>query len=614
MYKKITTLIITFLVLWCVFPQQSVAQKTTFTLGDSTFLLNGKPFQIISGELHYSRIPEAYWRDRLHKAKAMGLNAVSIYMMWNMHEPKRGEWDFSGREDVRHFVKLAQEEGVYVILRPGPYVCAEWDFGGFPWWLLKDETIKVRTSDPKFMKPARQYLLRVGKELADLQITNGGPIIMVQVENEYGSFGHDLAYERQIEKDLKDAGFNVPFFTADGAGEGYFKNAVLPGVLPGGNGSPKPEDFKKLVNKYHHGKGPYFVPELYPGWLDHWGEKFQRVSTQGVIKNVKRLLDAGVSLNLYMFHGGTNFAFMNGANYTQSRPIQPDLTSYDYDAPLSEAGVPTQKYKALRNLLKNYLPKGEKLPPIPETPHFINIPTIRLTQAAALFDNLPQPVVSDSLLTMEELNQGYGYVLYRTVFKKNEKGALHIKGLRDFAQVFINGKRVGTLNRMFKQKELPVKVKKGDRLAILVENLGRINYGRGLMYNRKGIIGEVQFNGKTLSDWKMYCLPFKNTQSFQFTENTGKLTSPVVYKGTFWLDKTGDTFLDMRQFGKGVVFVNGHNLGRYWEMGPQQTLYLPRPWLKEGENTIVIFEQLKNGLYQVSAINHSILDDLQAKK
>lgn len=611
MIRKVLLTIAMAIVMAVLCPAQSVAQQQSFALGDSVFLMNGKPFQVIAGELHYCRIPEAYWKDRLHKAKAMGLNAVGVYCMWNVHEPEEGKWDFSGGEDVRHFVKLAQEEGLYVILRPGPYVCAEWEFGGFPWWLLKDKEIKVRTDDPAFMKPAKEYIMQLGKQLADLQISHGGPIIMVQVENEYGSFGKDTAYERQFAHYLREAGFTVPFFTADGAGEGYYKNSVLPGILPGGNGASNPDDFKKLVDKYHGGKGPYFVPEFYPGWLDHWGEKFQTVSTKSVVHRVKRLLDAGISINLYMWHGGTNFGFMNGANYNKEHPIQPDITSYDYDAPLSEAGVPTEKYMALRKLILNYLPEGTKVPEVPASPKFIHISDIRLSEAAALFDNLPKPVENNQPLSMEDMDQGYGYVLYRTTLKNGGEGTLHIDGLRDYAQVFINGKPVGTLNRMYKQKELTIKAAAGAQLDILVENLGRINYGRELMNNRKGIIGAVRFKGQTLENWRMYSLPFKNTKQLHFKKNKGGETGPVAYKGTFKLKETGDTFLDMREWGKGIVFVNGHNLGRYWQIGPQQTLYLPGCWLKKGKNTIVIFEQLENGKHEVSSIDHPILDDLR---
>lgn len=590
------------------------SQPHSFALADSVFLLDGRPFQIISGELHYLRIPRTYWKDRLLKAKAMGLNTVSIYTMWNAHEPRDGEWDFTGRQDVRRFIKLAQEVGLYVIFRPGPYVCAEWDFGGYPWWLLKDEDIKVRTADPAFMKASKDYIMHMGEQVADLQIANGGPIIMVQVENEYGSFGDDKAYEREIAKYMKEAGFTVPFFTADGGWA--LENAALKGILPGLNGISNPVKLKELVNKFHGGKGPYFVPEFYPGWLDHWGEEFQRVPTDSVVKDVKRLLDAGVSVNLYMWHGGTNFGFTAGANYTKERPIQPDLTSYDYDAPLSEAGVPTDKYMALRKLILNYLPEGTEVPDVPAPPKFISIDDIQLTKAATLFDNLPQPVENEQLLTMEELDQGYGYVLYRTTLEQGGNGTLHIDGLRDFAQIFINGKRVGTLNRMFAEKELRIEAPAGAQLDILVENMGRINYGRGLMFNRKGIIGSVQFKGDTLNSWSMFSLPFKDTEWINFKENNEDITTPAMYKGTFELTQTGDTFLDMRDWGKGIVFVNGYNLGRYYEIGPQQTLYLPGPWLKEGENTIVIFEQLENGKQTISTIDHPILDglNLAAKK
>lgn len=609
--KSLRTILI--LLIWsALIPAQLVAQKHTFALADSVFLLDGKPFQIISGELHYVRIPEAYWKDRLHKAKAMGLNTVAVYCMWNMHEPEPDKWIFIGNEDVAHFVRLAQEEGLWVILRPGPYVCAEWEFGGYPWWLLKDTTMKVRSSDPHFMKAARDYLMHLGKQLAPLQITHGGPILMVQVENEYGSFGNDTTYERQIAHDLRDAGFEVPLFTADG--DWLFKNAVLPGILPGANGEGNPEKLKKLVNEFHKGKGPYFVPELYPGWLDHWGEKFVTVPTDKVVKETKRLLDAGVSINFYMWHGGTNFAFMSGANYNKKRPIQPDITSYDYDAPLSEAGVPTEKYRALRKLILNYLPDSANVPDLPAAPQFISIPNIQLTKSASLFNNLPKPVHNDHPLNMEALDQGYGYILYRTTLSKGGNRTLKINGLRDYAEIFINGKRVGILNRMYNQDSMKINIPAGAQLDILVENLGRINYGHEMIYNRKGILGDVSFNGQTLTGWDMYSLPFKDTKWIHFKSNKNNIEAPVIYEGTFQLNKTGDTFLDMRHWGKGIVFVNGHNLGRYWHIGPQQTLYLPGCWLKKGKNKIVIFEQLEGEKTTVSAIDHPVLDQLEANE
>lgn len=593
-------------------------QRHSFQLGDSVFLLDQKPFQILSGELHYTRIPEDYWKDRLHKAKAMGLNTVAVYCMWNAHEPQPGHWVFSGNEDVARFVKLAQQQGLWVILRPGPYVCAEWEFGGYPWWLLNEKGLVVRSREPHFMARARAYLLALGKRLAPLQITHGGPILMVQVENEYGSYGTDTLYERQIAHDLRDAGFNVPFYTADG--DWLFKNAALPGILPAANGEGDPVRLKHLVNQYHGGKGPYFVSELYPGWLDHWGEPFQQVATAKVVAETRRLLDAGVSINFYMWHGGTNFGFMNGANYNKTRPIQPDITSYDYDAPLSEAGVPTEKYKALRQLLAHYQQPGTKLPPVPAPPAFISIDSIPLSRASDLWELLDGPLVSATTrdkdpLAMETLGQGYGYTLYRTTLEKSGKGLLKIGGLRDYARIFMDGRYLGTLNRMYHIDSLEVSGHQGARLDILVENLGRINYGAELPLGHKGITGEVTFRGRVLHQWIMYSLPFKTVDKLslgpntQGTAGTGTGT-PTVYQGSFRLEKTADTFLDMRRWGKGVVFVNGHNLGRFWRIGPQQTLYVPGCWLRAGTNQITVWDMAGGTHTRISSLDHPILDQL----
>lgn len=599
-----------------LYSPSATAQKHTFSLGDSDFLLDGRPFQILAGELHYTRIPDAYWKDRLHKAKAMGLNTVAVYCMWNAHEPTPGHWVFSGNEDVARFVKLAAAEGLWVILRPGPYVCAEWEFGGYPWWLLKEKDMVVRSRDSRFMEAARRYLVTLGKQLASLQITQGGPILMVQVENEYGSYGKDTVYERQIAHDLRDAGFTVPFYTADG--DWLFKNAALPGILPCANGETDPVKLKQLVNEYHGGKGPYFVSELYPGWLDHWGEPFQKVPSEKVVAETKRLLDAGVSINFYMWHGGTNFGFMNGANYNKDRPIQPDITSYDYDAPLSEAGVPTEKYKALRKLLEQYQATGTKLPPIPPDPRFIKIDHIPLTRRSSLWQLLSGPLVKATIrhenpLPMEALDQGYGYTLYRTHLNEAGKGLLKIEGLRDYARVYIDGALQGTVNRMYHQDSLEVTGKAGSRLDILVENLGRINYGTELPDNHKGITGTVSLQGRVLHHWTMYSLPFMSVDNLAWKANTGPSDAPALYQGTFGLQQTGDTFLDMRGWGKGIVIVNGHHLGRFWEIGPQQTLYVPGCWLKQGQNTIVIWDMAPGDHTQISAIDHPILDQLQVK-
>lgn len=593
------------LVLWAL---PGVAQHQ-FALGDQDFLLDNKPVQLIAGEMHYARIPYQYWKDRLHKAKAMGLNTVAVYCFWNMHEPEKGKFVFTGNEDVARFVKLAQEEGLWVILRPGPYVCAEWEFGGYPWWLLKEKDMQVRSQDPRFLAACNAYLQQLGKQLAPLQVTKGGPILMVQVENEYGSFGKDTAYEGKIEQMIRQAGFDVPLFTADG--DWLFQNAALPGVLPGANGETNVEKLKELVNKYHDGKGPYFIPEYYPGWLDHWGENFQKVGTEHVAKQVDDILKTGVSINFYMFHGGTNFGFMNGANYSKEHPIQPDITSYDYDAPLSEAGVCTDKYLALRQVIMKYLPAGTKLPPVPENPVFIQVPAFHLDEVAPLFDNLPKAVSNATPLNMEALNQGYGLVLYRTTLAQAADGLLKINGLRDYALVFINGKRIGILDRRLNQDSLQIQAAANDRLDILVENMGRINYGHELVNNLKGITGDVELDGQALTGWKMYSLPFQDIKGVRFKKDLPAGNGPVLRKGSFTLTKAGDTFVDMRAWGKGFVWVNGHNLGRYWQIGPQQTLYLPGCWLNKGRNEIVVLEELDPQQSEIGMLDHPILDELR---
>lgn len=584
-----------------------------FALADSVFLLDGKPFQIISGELHYERIPEAYWKDRLLKAKAMGLNTVAVYCFWNMHEPEPGRFDFKGNQDVARFVRLAQQAGLWVILRPGPYVCAEWEFGGYPWWLLKDPHMTVRSSYPPFMKAARKYLDALGRELAPLQVTHGGPILMVQVENEYGSFGKDTSYERDIAHMLRGAGFDVPLFTADG--DWLFKNAALPGVLPGANGETSVTRLRQQVNAFHSGVGPYFIPEYYPGWLDHWGEPFVRVAAKDFLHNVDTLLGCGVSISFYMFHGGTNFGFMNGANYTRQHPIQPDITSYDYDAPLSESGQLTDKYWALRRVIEKHLLPGTVLPKPPAPTPQIRIPAVSWQGEAPLESLLGRPVHSQSPLSMEALNQGYGWVLYRTSLPVRYPSLLHIDSLRDYALVYVDGRFQGSLDRRLNQDSLKLQNLSGKRMDILVENMGRINYGPELLDNHKGILGAVRLGSRILEHWACYSLPMTHPQTFTFRHPVRSATAPVLLNGSFRLETPGDTYLDMSRWGKGQVWVNGHNLGRYWCIGPQQTLYLPGCWLHKGLNRIEVFEELKAPHdLKLQGLDHPILDQLHMNR
>jgi len=403
----------------------------------------------------------------------------------------------------------------------------------------------------------------------------------------------------------------VPFFTSDGSW--LFAEGALPGALPTANGEDDVTKLKEVVNKFNGGKGPYMVAEFYPGWLDHWAEPFPKVSAEEVAKQTKKYLDAGVSFNYYMVHGGTNFGFTSGANYDGNHDIQPDLTSYDYDAPISEAGWATEKYNALRDLLKT-----ANTPNVPAKINVIAIPEIKLTKAVALesLKNKIKPVNNEKPMTFEELNQGHGYVWYSKKFKQPISGKLELKGLRDYAIVYVNGQKVAELNSYYKNYECTIDVPFNATLDIIVENMGRINYGAKIINSTKGIISPVIINGQTITgDWNMYPLPMDKMPNLAEAKNNAKAGQPALYQGTFNLAKKGDTFLDMRDWGKGIVFINGINIGRYWSVGPQQTLYVPGCWLKEGSNEIVIFEQ-KNDKIQTSvkSTETPILEDLQPEK
>ncbi len=610
------------LILLVVFvSSQSFCQEHTFEIKDGNFLYDGKQVQIHSGEMHFARVPKPYWKQRLQMMKAMGLNTVATYVFWNYHETAPGVWDFNtGNKNIAEFIKTAQQVGLFVILRPGPYACAEWEFGGFPWWLQKNDSLELRTYNQPFLDSCKTYINHLAAQVKNLQITHGGPIIMVQAENEFGSYvaqRKDIPlevhkrYSAAIKKQLIDAGLDVPLFTSDGSW--LFEGGTVAGALPAANGEDNIENLKKVVNEYHNNEGPYMVAEFYPGWLDHWAEPFQKVAVKDVVDQTQKYLEAGVSFNFYMIHGGTNFGFTSGANYNKDHDIQPDITSYDYDAPISEAGWATPKYLALRKLFQQYLPG--KLPPVPSPAPVIAIPAIKLNKAVSLFslEEKMKPVESDTPQTFEQLNQGYGYVLYSKYFKKAIKGKLEIKGLRDFATVYVNQKKACVLNRYYNNYSCDIDIPENGTLDILVENMGRINYGAEIVHNLKGIISPVKIDGKEITgDWKMYQFPMDQQPVLKNNSNGYTKNVPVIYNGTFSLSKTGDTFLDMKNWGKGIVFVNGHNLGRYWNAGPQQTLYLPGCWLKKGTNTITVFEELNSRQQkEINGIKSPILDDLK---
>lgn len=589
-------------------PVNTKAHK--FELADSVFLLDGKPFQIISGEIHYPRVPREAWRDRMKKAKAMGLNTIGTYVFWNLHEPQKGVYDFSGNNDIAAFVRTAQEEGLWVILRPSPYVCAEWEFGGYPYWLQNIKGLEVRSKEPQYLQAYKNYIMQIGKQLAPLQINRGGNILMVQVENEYGAYGSDREYLDINRKMFIEAGFDGLLYTCDP--EPFLARGNLPGELfTSINGIDKPSRIKQLIKQNNEGKGPYFVAEWYPAWFDWWGTQHHKVPAEKYTPGLDSVLSAGMSINMYMFHGGTTRDFMNGANYNDQNPYEPQISSYDYDAPLDEAGNPTHKFMEFRKVIEKNLPAGIKLPAVPKAKPAISIPSIRFTGSTALFDILPPAKSNATPLTFEDLSQPYGFVLYRTTIDGGKSGVLKIKDLRDYGIVFINGKRVGVLDRRLKQDSLHLDLPEGKlRLDILVENLGRINYGPYLLKNKKGITGYVSFAGTEIKGWQMFSLPFDHVKSVTLKSSKPVADAPVLKKGTFTLQKTGDTYLDLSNWGKGVVWVNGHNLGRYWNIGPQQTVYVPVEWLKKGKNEIVILELLKPAQSELKGIEKPVLDQL----
>ena len=544
------------------------------------------------------------------------MNTLCLYVFWNLHEQQPGKFDFSGNKDIAKFCRLAQKHGMYVIVRPGPYVCAEWEMGGLPWWLLKKKDVQLRTLDPYYMERVRIFMNEVGKQLADLQLSRVGNIIMVQVENEYGSYGVNKPYVSAIRDIVKQAGFtDVPLFQCDWSSN--FTNNALDDLLwtvNFGTGANIDEQFKKL--KSLRPETPMMCSEFWSGWFDHWGRKHETRDVATMVSGIKDMLDRNISFSLYMTHGGTTFGWWGGANNPAYSAM---CSSYDYDAPISEAGWTTPKYFQLRDLLKQYLPEGETLPEPPAAFPVISVPAITDWKVAPLFENLPEPKQSEDIQPMEMFDQGWGTILYRTTLKEDVKGTLHIDEVHDWAQVFANGKLLGRLDRRHGEFTLPLKetLKKGTQLDILVEAMGRVNFDKSI-HDRKGITQKVEVvNGdqaQELKGWTVYNLPpfyeFVSQKNYQAGKS---VDGPAYYKATFHLDKTGDTFLDMETWGKGMVWVNGHAMGRFWEIGPQQTLYMPGCWLKEGDNEIIVLDLKGPAEAKVVGVEKPILDMLREK-
>jgi len=589
--------------------QNQPAPSQTFAVVNGQFQFDGKPYQILSGEMHYPRVPRAYWRDRFQKARAMGLNTITTYVFWNIHEPRPGVYDFAGQNDVAEYIREAQKEGLNVILRPGPYVCAEWDLGGYPAWLLKDRSLILRSTDPKYIAAMNEWFVRLAKELSPLLLHNRGPIIAIQVENEYGSFGDDHAYMESVKDALLKSGLataDTLLYTADGP-EQVPKGSLpgLPAVINFGTGDAKQgfETLKKL-----RPDGPFMTGEYWAGWFDHWGEHHHTTAVAANAAEYEWMLQQGYSVSMYMFHGGTSFGFMSGAN-SNGTNYEPDTTSYNYDAPLNESGQPTPKFTAFRDAIARVTGKTpEALPqPIPAQTY----PIAARAESASLWNNLPAPVESDKLLTMEDIDQAYGYILYRTRVANGAAGELVIDGLHDYAQVYMDRKLIGTIDRRLGQSRLALPpILNKATLDILVENSGRVNFTNVIRTERKGITGSVTIGGQQPKHWQIYSLPLADLAQVRFTK--ASCEGPCFYRYSMTAKPSStasataaDTFLDTHGMSKGIAFLNGQPLGRFWSVGPEFTLYTPGPWLHPGTNEIVIFDLQGTAKESIKTIDHA---------
>lgn len=579
----------------------AAAPAHTFGVEGDHFALDGKRFVIRSGEMHYARIPREYWRDRMKKMRAMGLNTLCMYSFWNMHEPRPGVYKFEDNLDIAAFIRTAQEEGLWVLVRPGPYSCAEWEFGGFPSWLLETKDMQVRTTDPRFLSAARNYIKHLLAEVAPLQVTRGGPVLMVQVENEYGSFGKDKAYLNEIRQMIRDAGIDVTLYTSDGSLDYMLAGGTLPDLPSvvnfGGAPQGEFENFAKFRQNVPRMCGEYWV-----GWFDHWGEKHHTGDNKVHLAGMDWMLERGIGFNLYMVHGGTNWGFMNGANW--DKVYQPTISSYDYDSPIDEAGRLAPKFALYRDVIKKHLGPGEMLPEPPAPLPMMEVARFELGQSAALSQLYGVPVESGRPLRFEDLKQDYGFVLYRAEARGAGAGKLEVQEARDFALVMEGGKLLGTLDRRKAESALEVTLSGKAPLDILVENMGRINFGPRLLEDYKGITESVKWNGQMVANWKMYQLPLSDLKGLRFQK--GPVRGPAFHRGYFDVKSPADTYLDMRGWGKGNVWVNGRNLGRYWKVGPQQTLYVPGVWLKKGRNEVTVLDLFEGGKRTLAGVKDPV--------
>ena len=578
----------------------SASAAGTFTTGDKTFLLNGEPFIVKAAEVHYPRIPRPYWEHRIQMCRALGMNAVCIYIFWNIHEQREGDFDFTGNNDVAEFCRLAQKNGLYVIVRPGPYVCAEWEMGGLPWWLLKKKDIRLRERDPYFMERVKIFEEKVGEQLKPLTIQNGGPIIMIQVENEYGSYGEDKPYVSEIRDCLRGIyGKELSLFQCDWSSN-FEKNGLddLTWTMNFGTGANIDDQFRRLGELRPN--APKMCSEFWSGWFDKWGARHETRPAKDMVEGMDEMLSKGISFSLYMTHGGTSFGHWAGAN---SPGFAPDVTSYDYDAPINEYGQATPKFWELRTMMQKYSDKS--LPKLPKSPMpIITVPKFELTEFAPLMTGISQVVVSPEPKTFEEMDMGWGTMIYTTTLPEIKSQSVLTGEFHDFAQVFIDGKYIGKIDRVKNEKSLTLPpMRKDAELSIIVEGMGRINFGRAIK-DFKGIIGNVTITGDMEKyeitvkpkTWVNAIIPDDYQTAVKAFETKvpetvkGDFLKAGYHRGYFTLKKVGDTFLNFETWGKGQVWVNGHAMGRIWSIGPQQTLYVPGCWLKKGRNEVIVLD------------------------
>lgn len=557
----------------------------SFEIRENEFYKDGKPIKILSGAVHYFRNMPDTWRDIFKKMKAMGLNCVETYCAWNMHEPKPGVYNFENNLDINKFIKIADEEGLMVIVRAGPYICAEWEFGGLPWWIMTDENMEIRCMNPEYIDCFEKYLDKLFEQVRPNLITNGGPVIMMQCENEYGYYGDDKEYLSHLYKFFREKGIDVPLFTSDGTSRECLLDGTIDGCLPTVNcGSRMKEGFR--VHEELFPGTPKMCMEMWNGWFDHWGEEHHTTSTDAYAESLKDMIELG-SFNIYMFIGGTNFGFMSGASHGEK--FMPDVTSYDYDALLTEWGDVTPKYMKMREIIGEFL--GEELPSVPENRKKKAYGKVELTDWCSLIpniENLSSPIESKVPKYMEYYGTGYGYIAYTTTLNRDYFDCeLKFEDIGDRAYIFIGNVLKGIIYINDEELSLKFSAKAGDEMIILVENMGRTNFGPKIM-RKKGILGRVLMDGRTHFNWQVYPLEMNNLELLDYNLKDSSKVS--FYKGIFEVDECFDTFLRTDNFKKGFVLINGFNIGRYWEIGPQKTLYVPASLLKKGENEIILFE------------------------